>query len=325
MPKTVKACFELFNKNNVNIESEQSGVANSSRDWLLGQIHIKCAKGILPSSYSERDIKYGSFARKTKIRPLNDIDLMVCYKGQGGRYRTTGTANIYDIVMPDNIKILSELRNDDGTLNSRRIVENLKNSLQIVPQYQRADIHRNQEAATLKLLSYDWNFDIVPCFYTVNNFYLIPDGNGRWKPTDPRVDKERLENADANVSMVRQIIRTMKYWKKRVWRNSLGSYPFEQLLLSIIEKSEIYDIQRNIMLMLDKISSDILNDIPDPKGYQNNLNTLTMDDRKNLSAAAAKYATLANDAYIEEAAYGNHQKAIGIWKNIFGDDFPDFE
>ena len=167
MPYTVKACFEAFNKDIVNLDSEQTKTANSSRDWLIGQIHHKCAENILPASYFERDIKFGSFARKTKIRPLDDIDLMICYKGQGGTYHSTEITGVYDIRIPDNVKVLSELRNDDGMLNSRKVVENLKAALKNVPQYQKADIHRNQEAVTLTLSSYEWNFDIVPCFYTM--------------------------------------------------------------------------------------------------------------------------------------------------------------
>lgn len=47
--------------------------------------------------------------------------------------------------------------------------------------YSKAEMHKNQEAATLKMKSYTWNFDIVPCFYAKENFYLIPDGSGNWK------------------------------------------------------------------------------------------------------------------------------------------------
>lgn len=324
MSRTVKASFEAFNKDVVNIASEDSSVANSSRDWLIGQIHLKCSTGLLPASYPERDIKYGSYARKTKIRPLDDIDLMMCYKGQGGTYQKTNTDGIYDIVMPDNIKILSGLRNDDGTLNSRKVVENLKAALQDVPQYQKADIKRNKEAVTLKPLSYDWNFDIVPCFYTTTNFYLIPDGEGRWKPTDPRIDKKRLEDADADVGMVRQIIRTMKYWKKRTWSNSLSSYAFEQLLLGIIEQMEIYDIQRNVWVVLTQLSNSIKKAIPDPKGYQSDLNCLSNEERERFAEIAERHATIANDGIVAENFYDDHQKAIGKWRLVFGDEFPQY-
>lgn len=324
MPRTVRACFEAFNREIVNLDSGQNDTANSSRDWLIGQIHSKCEAGVLPASYSEKDMKFGSFARKTKIRPLDDIDIMMCYMGQGGKYQVTDIENVYDITMPDRINVLSGLRNDNGTLNSRKVVENLKAALINVPQYQKADIHRNLEAVTLKLSSYDWNFDIVPCFYTDANFYLIPDGQGKWKPTNPVIDKKRLEDADNNIGMTKQIIRTMKYWKNRIWGRSLGSYAFEQMVLSIVERMEVYDIQRNVYVILEAMSSDIMKAILDPKGYQGDLNTLNVEERKLLSAIVARHATMANDAYIAECFYDNHQKAIGLWRNIFGDFFPQY-
>lgn len=324
MPRTVKACFDAFNRDVVNIETNESKLANSSRDWLLGVIYQKCSAGQLPASYSERDIKYGSFARNTKVRPLDDIDIMICYKGQGGTYTTTNNTNVFDIEMPDNIEVLSNLRNDDGTLNSRKVVENLKSNLTNVPQYGKADIHRNQEAVTLDLLSYDWNFDIVPCFYTTTGFYLIPDGQGKWKPTDPRIDENRLARANHNVVNVRQLIRTMKYWKRRVWGSRLSSYAFEQLVLSIVENAELYDIQRNVWVVLSQLSSGIKRSIPDPKGYQGDLNTLTLQERMSFAETAERHTSIANDAYIAEMFYNDHQKAIGKWRLVFGDDFPQF-
>ena len=79
----------------------------------------------------------------------------------------------------------------DGTdiLNSRKVIEKFKSGLNNVSQYGSSEINRYQEAVTLKLLSYTWNFDIVPCFFTADdvngkNYYLISDGNGDWKKTD---------------------------------------------------------------------------------------------------------------------------------------------
>lgn len=324
MPLTVKTCFEIFNRDVVNIDSTKSKQAKVSRDWLVGVIHQKCDVGILPSSYAVRDIKYGSFARKTKVQPLDDIDLMVCYKGQGATYTGTNLENVYDIEMPDNVIVLSNLRNDNGTLNSRKVVENLKAGLINVPQYKKAEIHRNQEAVTLNLTSYEWNFDIVPCFHTVNDFYLIPDGNGKWKPTDPRIDKNRLESANRDVKMVEQLIRTMKYWKNRVWGKQLSSYAFEQLVLGIVENMELYSIQRNVWVILSQLSSGIKSTIPDPKGYQGDLNTLTVDERRTFAETAERHASWANEAYAAEFLYGNHRDAIGKWRMVFGNNFPQF-
>ncbi|MFN2423862.1 MAG: hypothetical protein ABR572_08815, partial [Cryomorphaceae bacterium] len=39
--------------------------------WLIGVDDF-------PNDYPDKHIKFGSFARNTKIRPLDDIDLMYC-------------------------------------------------------------------------------------------------------------------------------------------------------------------------------------------------------------------------------------------------------
>jgi hypothetical protein len=65
--------------------------------------------------------------------------------------------------------------------------------------YNKAEMHRNQEAVTLQLKSYEWNYDIIPCFYANDDFYLIPDGNGNWKKTDPRIDAQRMTTVDTHV------------------------------------------------------------------------------------------------------------------------------
>jgi hypothetical protein len=86
MPKTVNGAFSEFLSDKVNLDKDQTTKSRSSRDWLLGQIALFQSDSTFPKSYSEKDIHFGSFARRTKIRPLDDIDLMICLSGQGGHY-----------------------------------------------------------------------------------------------------------------------------------------------------------------------------------------------------------------------------------------------
>lgn len=104
----------------------------------------------------------------------------------------------------------------------------------------------------------------------------------------------------------------------------MSSYAFEQIVLAAIENMEIYDIQRNVYVVLSQLSSAIKRCIPDPKGYQGDLNCLTREERQAYSEIAEKYTAIANDAYIAETFYGNHQKAIDSWRTVFGNDFPQY-
>lgn len=61
----------------MNLVPERTNRARSSRDWLVSQIVNLANQGKIPPLYGLNHIYYGSFARNTKIRPLNDIDMMI--------------------------------------------------------------------------------------------------------------------------------------------------------------------------------------------------------------------------------------------------------
>ena len=69
MAKTVNSAFDEFMKNSVNLDSDRTVKAKSSRDWLVGQIlSFPDNDSDFPAIYTEKNIFYGSFARKTKCR-----------------------------------------------------------------------------------------------------------------------------------------------------------------------------------------------------------------------------------------------------------------
>lgn len=180
MALNVNSAFNKFCDSSVNLQKSQVSQARRSREWLIGNIKLLADRKLIPPVFGDMTIKFGSFARSTKIRPLDDIDLMLCYRGCGGVYNIVEVNKTYTITFNSPVESFKGLC-EDNVLNSRKIVENLKMQLANLSGYSQAEIHRNQEAVTLKLSSYPWNFDIVPCFVTTSDFYLIPDGNGNWK------------------------------------------------------------------------------------------------------------------------------------------------
>lgn len=189
MASTVIQAFNEFLANTVNLRKEDTQTARSSRDWLVDQIAgfpDKVDK--FPRIYNEKITFFGSFARRTKKRPLDDVDIMICLSAEGSTYYEGFTTISIDVA--SNAERLKSLCNtDSNTLNSIRVVNKFVSALKTVPQYRSAETKRNQEAAILQLNSYDWNFDIVPCFFTApdstgKSYYLIPDGSGGWKKTD---------------------------------------------------------------------------------------------------------------------------------------------
>ncbi len=165
MATTVIAAFNEFMKDTVNLEKADTDDARASRDWLIGKINDFENDEVFPVSYPGIHIAFGSFARRTKIRPLDDIDLMFGLTGQGATY--TILSDRVTVTSSGEGSRLHRYRHSGAdTVCSVRILNAFKSRLQDVAQYAQADIRRNQEAVTLKLVSKDWNFDIVPCFIT---------------------------------------------------------------------------------------------------------------------------------------------------------------
>ncbi|MDF4613050.1 hypothetical protein P3434_18440 [Vibrio parahaemolyticus] len=86
MPTTVNSAFNQFMADNVNIDSKKTTTARSSRDYLKGQ--VKGLTDFFPL-YSDKDINFGSFARRTKIRPLDDIDMIFTLSANGYTWEET--------------------------------------------------------------------------------------------------------------------------------------------------------------------------------------------------------------------------------------------
>lgn len=80
MSYTVWGAFEQFRKNTVDLAPDVSSKARTSRDYLFGQIKTLANNADFPKLKGGY-LPFGSFARKTKIRPLDDIDILILIDG----------------------------------------------------------------------------------------------------------------------------------------------------------------------------------------------------------------------------------------------------
>ena len=327
MSKTVNAAFADFNREYVNLDKDRSDKAKTSRNWLFEQLNKLEEKDDLdfPYKFQDRHIKFGSFARKTKIRELDDIDIMFCFKANGATYSENFWVYIINTQNTDN---RLEYLSDNYILNSKKVVNKLKLSLAKIEHYKSADLHSRGEATTLSLQSYEWVFDIVPCFYTDIGLYLIPDGNGNWKATDPRIDQDLVTNTNQKYNWkVLQLIRTLKYWNRHNSTHTISSYLFEQFIINFINSknslSQYIDI--DIRDFFDYLGTFIYYNVNDPKGIQGNLNNLTNEQRKAISDKAKWAYNKAVEAVNAELTEINQEKAINKWREILGSNFPTYD
>ncbi|MEC3874659.1 hypothetical protein [Chryseobacterium salviniae] len=278
MATTVNSAFEIFMKDVVRLDNERNKIAKNSKDFLISEIKKFPSDGKFLDFYpGDMRLDYGSFYRKTKIRPLDDIDIMIILHAQGN-WREQNADGFIIRVPNTSTKQLELCNHGTNILNSIRVINKFKEYLGNIASYKKADIKRNQEAVTLELNSYEWVYDIVPSFQTApdilgNTFYLIPDGKGNWKPTDPRIDKDRTRNINGkqNISVI-DIIRIIKYWSKKSKAPTMGSYYLENLILNYYNSGvssenyidrelpkylHIYIIMYCLILMIQKVSKAI--------------------------------------------------------------------
>lgn len=333
MVSTVDAAFDVLLTQYVNLEADETKLARDSRDWLLSQIHLFPSENEdFPRLYAGRDIAFGSFARRTKKRELDDIDMMIALHAEGSCYNEfTDKIEIY---VPDSADRLKALCFDNtNVLNSRKVINKFISLLNQVPQYEKADIKRNMEAATLNLESYSWTFDLVPCFFTQKNWlykdcYLIPDGQGHWKKTDPRIDRDRVTEVNQfHNGNILNVIRLMKYWNRRATMPSMSSYLIENMILDfystqIYTKESAY-VDLEVPKLLRYIKDKVFCPVNDPKGIQGDINTLSYEEQTKVSKRAyVDYLRALETRELE--TQDNHKSSIAKWGEIFGSSFPTY-
>ncbi|CAI2418187.1 Uncharacterised protein [Serratia proteamaculans] len=331
MALVVATAFNEFQRNIVNLDHTQTDRARTSRDWLLGRMNSFTSNdNYFPIIYPDIHTGFGSFSRRTKIRPLDDIDLMFGLDGDDCIY--TESADKIIISAREGTSRLKYYKHE-GTnfINSRKIINCIISKLNEIPQYDKADVKRNQEAATLKLKSYDWNFDIVPTFITTadvfeKTYYLIPDGNGHWKKTDPRIDKQKVTELNVKLSgNMLNVIRIIKYWQKRPTMPSMSSYLLETILLNYFndrpECSKWVDLE--IANILGHLASAVYYPVYDHKGIQGDINKLSVDEKVKISTRCYLDKSKAEEARLYESQE-NHRASINKWQDVFGANFPSY-
>lgn len=327
MAITVDNAFKEFLKNKVNLDPDITSKARISRDNLIENIKNFSGDEDFFVTYNDKILKFGSFAKRTKIRELDDIDMMFCLMGEGRTYTELTDAFQINALQIDKDSGIC----DDGTynLNSTKVINRFIAKLKDLNDYKKSAMHKNHEAATLKLKSYTWNYDIVPCFYATDGFYLIPDGKGRWKKTDPRIDANNVTNINQkHKGNVLNVIRLSKYWNRYNSTYTIPSYLLETIILNYYEeltKKDNYWVDLEFKSIVKYISENILYDIEDPKGIQGNINYLTKEERNKVSERAQTTYYKASEASRLELEEKNQKSAINKWREIFGDSFPKYE
>ncbi|EOG3621870.1 hypothetical protein ACK9U2_003769 [Pseudomonas putida] len=331
MATTVISAFNEFLKEKVNLDPEDTKAARLDRDNLRTRIQgLQNSVDYFPTLYTEADINYGSFSRRTKKRPLDDVDMFFCLMAQGAVYNDYDQNNITVTIENTASNLYQYTKDDNKTISSIKILNKFKRSLENIYQYRNAEVNRRQEVVLLDLTNKDWSFDIAPCFRTVEqygkSFYLIPNGTGDWKKADPRIDKNRTITINQqNNGNILNLIRIIKYWNNRATMHTMSSYLLENIILNYYQYrtdcSSFVDL--SLADIFHHISLAVYQVVPDPKGFQGDLNNLTYEQRVSISTRAHQdYLKALEARRLEQNKY--EQSSINKWREIFGLEFPAY-
>lgn len=346
MVKTVNSAFDEFLTNTVNISPNVSTTAKKSRDWLLLQVDKLCSDGNFLRADPQYNINFGSFSRKTKINPLDDIDIMI---GLVGSHLVLNQNAWNDIQLKvkssckDKLIIdLSDITNlweNVRILNSNKVKNKLVSALSNIPQYVNAAIHARGAAVTLKLISYEWTYDIVPAFYYDDPisklpYFVIPNGKGNWQLTNPKLEQERVTKLNQQFNnIVLKTIRLVKYWNRRGRMPSITSYVLETIVLDYFDQASHNKVNGNLTSdwvdlhfrdILNYIGNHIMFSVQDTKGIQGDINNLDWQQKIKIQQRAKNDYTKACAAVSAEIEEYDAKKSINIWRDIFGEYFPQY-
>lgn len=332
MAYTVWGSFDWFRKNVVDLDAEVTKTARKSRDYLYQQIEkIENEDSSFPRLYGSY-LSFGSFARSSKICPLDDIDVLIPLNGrstQDNSSKSDSYTRWLKITSTDSP--LYPFRDDYGYVNSTKVLNKFKSALSKVPNYRKAEIHKTMQAVTLNLSSYPWIFDVVPALPVSSGegktvYYLIPNGSGDWIQTDPRIDSRNVTRVNlAHDGEFLPTLRLLKYWNRRTHKPVLGSYYFETLAIKVFEYAKkIDDYPNAIKYFFDNCQGYVLSSCPDPKGLGPALDASVHWETKQKVVNVMKEAAEMAGFALMYKDQSKDKDAIYWWGRIFGSEFPAY-
>lgn len=332
MSQTVWGAFNAFRVQSVDLLPTTSNTARSSRDYLFEQLKIlDTNQAMFPDMIWSSYLPFGSFARKTKIRPLDDIDIMILLNGAGTELQQSGSGYTYLLKIKNNSAPLGLFHDGQGFVNSTRILNQIKSSLASVKNYRKAETKRTQQAVVLNLSSYEWVFDIVPAI-AVNDwsgkvaYYVIPNGTGGWIRTDPRRDGEKATAVNVrHGGNFLPAARILKYWNRRTHKPRLPSYYFEILAQNFFSfQNPVQHLPSALHSFFQWCQNALFSSCPDPKGLGPALDESIDWSTKAKVQAAMREATERAEYALMYERLEKHKEAIYWWREIFGSEFPTY-
>lgn len=123
---------------------------------------------------------------------------------------------------------------------------------------------------------------------------------------------------------VLNVIRLVKYWKRKRGVPAIGSYLLETIMLNHYDglnkdsMSEYLDIEFADALQV--LATAIVGYVGDQKKFQGDINHLSSEEQRKVQEMAIEDANNAKEALSLE--FSDPEKSGKIWQKVLGKDFP---
>ena len=267
------------------------------------------------------DFLSGSYARGTKLHPLDDIDVMIVLDGTGlvpvgldATHYVRGNNEGENSPVHDHIGY-------DNLLDSHSVLEAFQRSL--AQSHADSTIKKSGQAVNVKLSSYGLGIDIVPCFHikprnsTEQDFYYIPigDGNPGWLKTNPKIDaaiSTRLHNQ--HNKKLKSIIKLLKYWNREKNGDRIKSYHLETIAWYVFHNHEsaVSSMAEGLRYFFKNARPHLEGQLAEVTGFGGFVDTYMTPEVRQASLTALDRAQTA-------IRYQGLPVPLNNWKVVFGD------
>lgn len=336
--RTITGAFNRFLDSEINISAGKRSSASTSQNHLREFLVDEAGRDeTFPRvlTYADSDFLGGSFARHTKIWPLDDIDVYFPLDAGGLVYSRGGVVQAFS-PLSDNVFARNPLLEDPdrwmigSSISSKKLIDGFGKVLR--RHYQATTkVRRVGEAVNVTLAS-GLGFDVVPCISLQpqlpwqQHFYLIPDGYDSWIHTNPRIDQEMSKTLHRNNDKtLRRAVKLFKWFIGEELGGHVESYYSE---LEIMRAFELENSSGRYITEISIATALAFRAVKNALGNGNQEPLL-----ENAPEVERGLVTMGNLARLKEAveqcdhacwleANGQVSDALKAWQKVFGDKFP---
>lgn len=328
MPIPQSAFDNYLDKNGV-ISKSQISQGSDSQNHIRQLLDNKSTSDPNFPRLIEGDFLSGSFARGTKIFPLDDIDIMVIMDGAGLVPIKEGAiwqADVRGSGVIDN-PILKHL-GGNNLLSSQTVLKLFQDGLK--QSYPLSTVSKDGQAINVWLDTYNLGIDIVPCFHIVprdssQDVYYIPTGYGsdEWTITNPKIDQKISDTLhERHNKKLKPVVRLIKLWNRFYHNDLIRSYHLEAVCWYTFSKytGKIDDYEAAIRYFFDNSLPHFQFNCQDPTGLGSPIDSyLTQNHRAETLKKIREAQVILKSASLH--GFFDKNAEVCCWQELFGDDF----